>query len=908
MRAIPGFAVFLLLLCITVARGAVPDGANEYLDGLAALQQAKFSDATTLFAKAVDADEENPDYRIAHGVALIFCEKPTDAQRDLNRAIKLRPGDATARMWLATAVSMLGDFYHDSEIYPVATHDVYVTAVRKMGRDYGAVPWAQKRAQQEANSGFANNMDGPGPREQQLQAGAIASFPKLAAEFAQSAESALTQNNPDIAQLLRDRGIQKVQSKDYSGGINDLNQQLASNPKDPALLAAHAAAALALGAPAVARTECTRALCLDPNNADAYITRATAAAQMGDQRRAQADLASAAALRPATAEQDKATVSAAASQPPAAFNTSEIPQRVEELHSMAVSNAAWDALVGQATSIIKAQNNVRRYFDEDYQDGLRQCMWALAKDPQNADRLAELGDDLYRGAIGIRGEVVEPRGQFHSYRYVGPDQQADEAQRALGYLDSALQIDPRHIPAMTAKAGVLIFQGQWDDAQRLLEQALSIKGDDPKLIRMLSNVLDHIAAVKADQAASERSVKTWEDAFYIYTRFPSPEEKAEADQLDAEAQHLWEISSQALQRAADALKGTADGAYFASVIARRGGNADEALADLQQAEKLAPDNPEYHDLLADVYSERGMRDPSAEERNQAVNLVQTTAGPLLHVAWLQIPMTQYKTARKFITRAMAIDPADPRCAAYMGAIDQQDDKPDDALAWLRAAAALDEAQARFEGRSMINTAMGAVPPDRVGLGINIDLKVGKMLLDNQRYDDALAILRLAASAGNRVPKDRWYEQVPESMLPGDNPDPTTVVPVAYSTADLMAYTHLYAGDILLATGKEANARGQYQFVIHCQSDAPPVVDVGSRIRLPVALAAMALAKDYLKHHEPRAACDVLNGRGISFSQDQKDLWQQYNDLFQQARTEMQGGGGGQSNYPPQYQRPGPLGN
>jgi hypothetical protein len=126
------------------------------------------------------------------------------------------------------------------------------------------------------------------------------------------------------------------------------------------------------------------------------------------------------------------------------------------------------------------------------------------------------------------------------------------------------------------------------------------------------------------------------------------------------------------------------------------------------------------------------------------------------------------------------------------------------------------------------------------------------------------------------------------MLPGDNPDPSTVVPVAYSTADMMAYTHLYMGDALMAGGKEKPARSQYSFVLHCQSDAPPVVDVGSRIRLPVCLAAMALGRNYLRHHDARDALDVLNGHVVSYSEDQKAMWTEYNALMDQARGEAEG--------------------
>src|SRR5262249_44297528 len=156
---------------------------------------------------------------------------------------------------------------------------------------------------------------------------------------------------------------------------------------------------------------------------------------------------------------------------------------------------------------------------------------------------------------------------------------------------------------------------------------------------------------------------------------------------------------------------------------------------------------------------------------------------------------------------------------------------------------------------------------------------------------AIEPLKLAIAAGNRVSKDRWYEPAAESMLPGENPDPTAVVPAAYSTADLMAWAHYHMGQALGKTGNSKDARIEYAAAVHCQSDAPPVVDVGMRIRLPVAHAAMELARDYLKHNDARDAMNALNGHGPSREQDQK-LWQEYMQLFDQVRQQSQNGNWG----------------
>ena len=156
--------------------------------------------------------------------------------------------------------------------------------------------------------------------------------------------------------------------------------------------------------------ESTRVLTRDLNNVDAYATRAVAAAQMGDSRRADSDLKWVSQIDPAKVADTQAAVSAAAALQPAEFKPEELPQRLQELHQMAADGKPWDALVAQALAINKGENAIRKRYDEDYQERLHILTLATQKQPQNAEALAELGEFLYLGAIDTLGEVVEPRG------------------------------------------------------------------------------------------------------------------------------------------------------------------------------------------------------------------------------------------------------------------------------------------------------------------------------------------------------------------------------------------------------------------------------------------------------------------------------------------------------------------
>ena len=91
----------MLLFSVVFARAdAPPAGAGDYLSGLTAPEAADYPAAVASMSKAIDADDENPDYRIGRAVGLIFEEKLNDAQKDLNCAL-----EASARRSLGEDVA-----------------------------------------------------------------------------------------------------------------------------------------------------------------------------------------------------------------------------------------------------------------------------------------------------------------------------------------------------------------------------------------------------------------------------------------------------------------------------------------------------------------------------------------------------------------------------------------------------------------------------------------------------------------------------------------------------------------------------------------------------------------------------------------------------------------------------------
>lgn len=84
-------------------------GASDYVDGIDALEAGDWKRAVASLTRALQADGDNADYLRARGVAYTLAENFPEDLADLQRALKLRPGDREARLWLAAAYRMSGD-------------------------------------------------------------------------------------------------------------------------------------------------------------------------------------------------------------------------------------------------------------------------------------------------------------------------------------------------------------------------------------------------------------------------------------------------------------------------------------------------------------------------------------------------------------------------------------------------------------------------------------------------------------------------------------------------------------------------------------------------------------------------------------------------------------------------------
>jgi tetratricopeptide (TPR) repeat protein len=212
-------AVLLVLLNIPSSVPAAGAGAAAYLEGLEALENAKYADAVAAFTKAAAAEEENPDYYTARGVANTLAEKFPDAIKDLQRSLKLRPDSRETKLWLGAAYGMSGDW---------AKASVYFTHGKDVLADYASFVYNAMAGDYSRNVQQPGSKDAQSVRKQMTRSGAW---------FAQRNK---VSTGDALPKILATRAKERFDQQKYADAMTDLDSVLQANPDDLDALQMHA--------------------------------------------------------------------------------------------------------------------------------------------------------------------------------------------------------------------------------------------------------------------------------------------------------------------------------------------------------------------------------------------------------------------------------------------------------------------------------------------------------------------------------------------------------------------------------------------------------------------------------------------------------------------------------------------
>jgi tetratricopeptide (TPR) repeat protein len=825
-----GVVLVIALFCLCGAVRAAPE-SEHFLAGVDAVEAGRWKDGAGAFTRAIEAQPDNATFYFARGVARTLGEEFAGAIEDLQRALKLRQENyPEAKLWLATALRMSGDAAGGARHFAVR---------RGIPPDYSDFVYNKM-----AMAYFQSARRGGEPDR--------AGFARAAAMFARQAKGG--KDTSELAPALLDRARAAMSRKDFSAAIVDLNESLRARPDDLDILRDHAICCVHMNDFATARRELTRVLTWRPNFVEGYAYRAVAAAMMGDARRARADL----------------ELCAKSGPPETTALLSRAEQRLRQLESVPTVDAArvallqaaradqpWDRQVECARALVQATNARRLRLDETYQQRIREEASRIRARPDHPDAYVELARYLIE-QVEPRFEKVEPHAQPTFYRHF--DGRERELKRAEDALDAVLGGDPRHVRALIANAQSREMLGDAGQANALILRALEIAPDDPEALRMKAIFLTRQAAALAAQAAGLRETKvsstTERRGDYIYEIFtytyPTAGELARADALDAKARALFAAGAETIERAIRVSAGTTFGHWLEGQRHYWNGRNDQAAASYAAALKLDPAHMPSHDALTVLYRRTGQSERAIEQESLATNLLHTTAGPMLKLSWDRITKTAFTAAGQMLDRADALDAADPRVCAYRGVVAQAQERSDDALAYYRAALALEEAHAQTRGTSLDEKFTGPLDVRDTARSLSMGLKLADLLAKQGRHEEALRWYARGAAVEARIDRRVWAVQIPEAQLPDPKLE-TGVVPPLERPIALIAWSRLGAARCKLAMGQKQEAEKDFAAVAGYPDQILATEQGKDRLNEPRTRAVIALCRLLLERGEHEEA-------------------------------------------------------
>ncbi|HWB19634.1 MAG TPA: hypothetical protein VG711_04980, partial [Phycisphaerales bacterium] len=639
------------------AKSGVFAGAMEYMEGIDDLIAGDFGGAADAFGRAARADDENADFFAAKGAALVLGDKYEDAKKSLARALRLQPGHHGATVWQGVITRVGGNEFDVAGQEYCLDHDGYEAQLYAITMAM-AEPARLQIDLQRAGGEWEGAKHPNDPDVQARVKAAKAKLPEVAKKYGEFLRS-----DPRLGGLVFEVAKAQYAKGEYAKALVGLRTMEDQQEDNPEVLYYLAGSCLGIGDADSARRYYTRVLMHWTANVQSYLGRAVAKAKLGDGAGCKKDVEIARGLDAnATAKfltSGQKTIDDALASVPGG----DVVAQWDALRDAAVRGEKNKVLIDAAMKLVRTMNAQRKRYDESYQDGLRVRQAAVDANPNDANAAAELADYLY-SEVDVRGSGVEERAPVPNWRFQTDETKEGELQHAEAMADRAIALDPNQVTGLAVKAAVRMRHLQWADGETLLKKAMQIDATNGKVLMLFGEVLQHVAAVKQSKAWSLRSTETWEDSQYIYTRYPSQAELAAADQLDNEAKQLWQWASQYVQQAAEARKGTAEGYYWEGFHAYTYERIADAIAPLVKATQMEPGNVTYAELLADAYERTGQAKEGIEERFRALNLLQTTDSTLLRLAWECIKTDRWRSAREFLDRAKAIDPADAKIAAY----------------------------------------------------------------------------------------------------------------------------------------------------------------------------------------------------------------------------------------------------
>jgi Flp pilus assembly protein TadD len=253
---------------------------------------------------------------------------------------------------------------------------------------------------------------------------------------------------------------------------------------------------------------------------------------------------------------------------------------------------------------------------------------------------------------------------------------------ALELLDRAIGSTPTHVDARVYKAAILLDQRDHDDeARALLEAAAKDAPDHPALRFNLGRALARAGEFRRAAHEIDRAIAgDGENAFYVFARARLDVDMAPGDPAAVER------SFERLVQAVKMNPSLVEAWLVIAELQMRGGNARDAVTNLETALQASPEHPMLLDALTNAALASGQTKRAIEVAQKLTASMPENAGALVNLAICFSAAERHGEAEDALRRAIALDPKNARALHTLGMLLEATEDKD----------AVDEARVLFE--------------------------------------------------------------------------------------------------------------------------------------------------------------------------------------------------------------------
>jgi hypothetical protein len=233
---------------------------------------------------------------------------------------------------------------------------------------------------------------------------------------------------------------------------------------------------------------------------------------------------------------------------------------------------------------------------------------------------------------------------------------------------------------------------------------------------------------------------------------------------------------------------------------------------------------------------------------------------MLKLAWIEFNRSAYEIAGKVLGIGAGFDPADPRVAAYRGAVAREQGDHVLAASWFTAAAVLEEVRLSHLGLKVRRQEGAAFRPDDLSRLQALYNAAAVELNLTGRHQQAAALMDVNFGLYGGLSQEARYTKSPYGLLPERLVEPGRI-PEAPTIEALIVWSAVIAGRANVALNRLDVASQQFQWAVAFEARKPPTMDQGMVVRIPGLWAKLGLVDVELRRGNGQLASQYMQSYG-----------------------------------------------